>query len=113
MHNLSTADVLGLLNAAPGVSITRDTFCQSIRPQMELRGDAQRLGLGNRAVWTFDATRIGEWVEYVAVRAELIRRGERHSKWRYDAVECDAVAQGNAHGDVVAALFPAHKEVRP
>ena len=106
MNILSQPEVLALLNAAPGVTVSRSTFKQSIRPQMELRGDAQRMGAGNRATWVYDPVRISEWAEYAAVRAELIRRGEWNSKRRYDAVECDTIAQGNAHDDVLRELYP-------
>lgn len=112
MKLLSEPEVLRLLNAAPGVSIDRGTFKQSVRPQMLLRGDAQQVGAGQRSSWVYDAARISEWAEYAAVRAELIRRGEWHSKRPWDAIECDAVAQGNLGEDVLAVLLAAG-EVTP
>jgi hypothetical protein len=111
MNLLSEAQALARLNAAlarVGASITRGTFAQSVRPQMEIRGDAQAVGQGRRASWVYDPARFDDWCEYLAVRQVLIQRGAHgwHSKRPYDVLECEAIAQGNAHGDVVAELFP-------
>jgi hypothetical protein len=106
MQVLSEPELLAALNAAPGVKVTRSTFKQSLRPLFILRGEAQQLGAGNRATWVYDATRLNEWREYLAVRAELIRRGEWSTKRPYDWEEMEGIVQGNAHADVLAELFP-------
>ena len=110
MNILTETDLIATLNAAPGVNVTRGLFKQSLRPLFELRGEAVQMGTGNRVTWVYDATRVNEWQEYLAVRAELIRRGEWHSKRPYDWQDMEAIVQGNAHEDVLRELFPQPQE---
>ena len=85
MNILTEPELLARLNSAPGVTISRSTFVQSLRPLLVERGDARQLGTGKRAVWAYDEDAAWMWREYLAVRAELIRRGtpEWHSKRAY------------------------------
>ena len=103
MKILSEPELIAALNAAPGVNVTRSLFKQSLRPLFELRGEAVRIGTGNRATWTYDATRLDEWREYLAVRAELIRRGTSFSAfckengWHRQAVAAALTGQRNGN----------------
>ena len=106
MKILTEPELIATLNDAPGVQVTRSLFKQSLRPLASLRGEALKTGSGKRVTWVYDATRVNEWQEYLAVRAELIRRGEWHSKRPYDWEEMEAIVQGNAHKEILRELFP-------
>ena len=110
MKILSEPALITTLNAAPGVKVTRSLFKQSLRPLFILRGEAQQMGAGNRATWVYDTTRVNEWQEYLAVRAELIRRGVWNTKRPYAWEDMEATVQGNAHEDVLVALFPPEQQ---
>jgi len=103
---LSQPQVIAALNLAPGVAVTDSLFRQSLRPLFILRGEAVQVGQGRRSAWSYDATRIDEWREYLAVRAELIRRGVWVPNRAYAWEDMEAIVQGNAHEDVLAELFP-------
>ena len=115
MKILSESEVIALLNEAPGVSIERSTFKQSIRPLMAApeRGEARALGTGNRATWAYDATDMWQWQQYLAVRAELIRRGEWSTKRPYSVRDLEDIALLDAHADVWEALLARRSEVAP
>lgn len=108
MKILSESEVIALLNAAPGVKIDRSTFKQSIRPLMAApeRGEARQLGTANRATWAYDATDLWQWQWYLAVRAELIRRGQWNGKRPYSARDLEDIALLNEHDDVLRELYP-------
>ncbi len=110
MNVITESELIAALNAATGVRVTRSLFKQSMRPLFQLRGEARQMGGGNRVTWVYDATRVGEWQEYLAVRAELIRRGVWSTKRPYAWEDMEATVQGNAHEDVLVALFPPEQQ---
>jgi hypothetical protein len=105
INTVNQRQLLALLNEAPGVRIKRHLFEQSLRDLFVLRGEATP-----KAPWLYDSTRVGEWQEYLAVRAELIRRGVWAETRPYDVLELEAIAQGNVHEEIVAELFPQEDE---
>ncbi len=105
INTVNQRQLLALLNEAPGVRIKRHLFEQSLRDLFVLRGEATP-----KAPWLYDSTRVNEWQEYLAVRAELIRRGVWAETRPYDVLELEAIAQGNVHEEIVAELFPQEDE---
>ena len=114
-RQLNTARLLEMLNAAPGVVLSEGTFRQSLLPLLIERGDAQKIGDAQNAAGVFDPTTIWMWELYLAVRAELIRRGARdvetgevwHAKRPYSIGEMEGIALMGLYEDVTNALFPA------
>jgi hypothetical protein len=106
MNILTESELIDRLNEAPGVTITRSTFKQSIRPLFVERGEARQLGTGNRATWAYDGRDLWQWRQYLAVRAELIKRGEWSSKRAFSVRDLEDIALLNEHDDVAESLFP-------
>ena len=105
---LFESELLALLNGAPGVHLDSSRFRRAVRPLMVQRGEARcnRADGNRRATWVYDPDYIWEWVEYLAVRAELIRRGEWSAKRPYSIEDLEDITRLDAYADVLDALFP-------
>ena len=108
MNILTETELLALLNNAPGVNLERRTFGRYIRPLMAdpRRGEAKQAAEGRTQPWVYDATSMWEWQWYLAVRAELIRRGEWSEKRKYSIEELEGIARLDEHDDVLQELYP-------
>ena len=100
-------ELLRRFNALPGVCIERRTFGRYIRPLMVERGEARQAAEGRTQPWVYDARGLWEWDEYLAVRAELVRRGVWSSKRAYSIDDLEGIARLGEHDDITDALFPA------
>ena len=103
---LSESELLALLNDAPGVHIERRAFGRSIRSLMVERGEARQVGAGRTQPWVYDPDYIWEWLQYLAVRAELIRRGVWASNRPYSIGDMEDITRLDAYSDVLDQLFP-------
>ena len=110
MQILTEAELLALLNAAPGVRIERRAFGRSIRPLMVERGEAKQAAAGRTQPWVYAAAGIWQWDWYLSVRAELIRRGEWSAKRPYSVRDLEDIALLAAHADVWEALLAARRQ---
>jgi len=106
MFALTESQLLAQLNAAPGVHVERRAFGRSIRPLMVQRGEAMQAGKGRTQPWVYDPRDLWQWEQYLAVRAELIRRGEWSEKRPYSVRDLEDVALLNEHAAVLAAVWP-------
>lgn len=108
MFALFEPEVLARLNAAPGVHLDSSRFRRAVRPLMAARGEARcsRDDGSRRAMWVYDPKDLWQWEWYLAVRAELIRRGEWSEKRPYSVRDLEDVALLNEHDDVLAAIWP-------
>jgi len=105
MNILTEAELLERLNTAPGVTISRSTFKQSIRPLLLERGEARQLGTGKRAVWVYDGGDLWQWLWYLATRTELIRTGVWNSKRPYSVRDLEDITLLNEYDKIVERLF--------
>jgi len=103
---LTETQLLARLNAAPGVHVERRAFGRSIRPLMVQRGEAVQVGTGRTQPWVYDPRALWQWEQYLAVRAELIRRGEWSGKRPYSVRDLEGVALLGEHAGVLAAVWP-------
>lgn len=110
MNILTESELLERLNTAPGVTVTRSTFKQSIRPLLLERGEVRQLGTGKRAVWAYDGGDLWQWKWYLAVRTELIRMGAWNSKRPYSVRDLEGIALLNEHDEIVERLFGGEQE---
>ena len=106
MFALTESDLLALLNAAPGVHVERRAFGRSIRPLMIARGEAMQAGEGRTQPWVYDPRDLWQWARYLAVRAEMIRRGVWSGKRPYSVRDLEGVALLGEHADVLAEVWP-------
>lgn len=90
MNTLTTAATLAAINATLDSPITRQLFEQSIRPVMEARGDAKRVG----STWLFDGDSLPMWTRYLAWREDRIDRGLLPQTSIYSAAAAEALAKG-------------------
>ena len=105
MNILTEAELLERLNTAKGVTVTRSTFKQSIRPLLLERGEARPLGTGKRAVWVYDGGDLWQWQWYLATRTELIRTGVWNSKRPYSVRDLEDIALLNEYSEITERLF--------
>lgn len=70
--------------------VTRQLWGQSIRPLMEMEGDAESSG-GKRGQWFYDESQLWRWSEYIAKRAVLIQLGRWSSKRPYSLDDMDSL----------------------
>ena len=105
-------ELLARFNALPGVQLERRTFGRYIRPLMvdPRRNEARQAATGRTQPWVYDPTLLWQWDEYLAVRAELIRRGEWGEKRPYSIEDLEGIALMGEHGNVTESLFPAQAE---
>ena len=106
MKILREHELLDLLNSAPGVSLERRAFGRHIRPLMVERGEARQAAEGRTQPYVYDATDMWQWLWYLAVRAELIRRGTWSPKRKYSLRDLEDIALMEVHDDVLSELFP-------
>jgi len=106
MNILTEDELLAQLNSAPGVQLERRTFGRYIRPLMVERQQAKQAAAGRTQPWVYDATDLWQWQQYLAVRAEMIRRGEWSPKRPYSLFDLEGIALLDQHSDVVRQLFP-------
>ena len=105
-------ELLRRFNALPGVQLERRTFGRYIRPLMvdPRRNEARQAATGRTQPWVYDPALLWQWDEYLAVRAELIRRGEWGEKRPYSIEDLEGIALLGEHGNVTERLFPAQAE---
>lgn len=104
MKILSEKEVLDHLNATHGVKISRQLFAQSLRPLFVERGEARRIGAGNRATWVYDPKDLWQWQQYLAVRAELVRRREWHANRPYSVRDLEDIGLLDEYAEIVDEL---------
>lgn len=87
--------------------ITRQLWGQSIRPLMEIEGDAASTG-GKRGQWFYDSSQLSQWSEYLARRAALIQSGHWQAKRAYSIEDMiNLVNIGTLDGEIDHPLFVA------
>ena len=75
--------------------ITRQLWGQSIRPLMEIEGDAASTG-GKRGQWFYDGSQLWRWSEYLAKRAVLIQSGHWPAKRAYSIEDMMSLVDGGS-----------------
>lgn len=110
MNILTETEILQRLNEVRGVQLERRTFGRSIRPLLIERGEAKQAARGRTQPWVYDGDSLWQYQQYLAVRAELIRRGEWSAKRPYTVRDLEDIALLDAHADVWDSLLARGRE---
>lgn len=82
--------------AARGVTLTDQTFRDSLLPHMLERGDAQKLATGSkgsRSLIVIDGSTWWEWETYLDARARLIAAGVWTATRAYSVEDCEDISR--------------------